>query len=223
MINDDVPSPIDLRLMQDAREWERTVMARRPWRTEFFARMSAEIAATQPAVNRILELGSGPGFLAQHILQTLNIESSPCASLVPPSMRRGNVTYIMLDFSAAMHQLARERLGPLARHVEFVERDFKQPRWNEGLGEFDCVVTIQAVHELRHKRHASGLHAGVRELLASGGRYLVCDHYYGEDGMQNDQLYMSVDEQREALAEAGFTRIEELLRKGGMVLHRACI
>jgi SAM-dependent methyltransferase len=223
MQTEDVPSPIDLRLMRDAREWERTVMSRRPWRTEFFASISAEIAAAGPTVSRILELGSGPGFLAQYLLQTLNMEASPG---VPPSTRSGikrDISYVMLDFSAAMHQLARERLGPLTERVEFLERDFKQPGWDAGLGLYDCVVTMQAVHELRHKRYAAGLHAQVRQLLTPGGCYLVCDHYYGQDGMQNDQLYMSIDEQRNALSQAGFTQIDELLRKGGMVLHRACV
>ncbi|HEX5056978.1 MAG TPA: class I SAM-dependent methyltransferase [Gammaproteobacteria bacterium] len=203
---EDVPSPIDLRLMRDAREWEQTVMSKRPWRVDFFARIRDEIGAAAPPVERVLELGSGPGFLAQHLLQTL-----------------GGISYGMLDFSAAMHQLARARLGDLARHVEFIERDFKQPDWHAKLGEFGCVVTLQAVHELRHKRHAPALHAQVRELLAPEGFYLVCDHYCGPGGMQNDRLYMSVDEQRQALSTAGFTRIVELLRKGGMVLHCASL
>lgn len=202
-MTDDVPSPIDLLRMQDAREWERTAMEKRPWRTEFFKRISGEIAATVPPVKRILELGSGPGFLAQHLLQTVD-----------------NIFYVMLDFSAAMHELARARLGELCRHVEFVERDFKQPGWNEGLGEFECIVTVQAVHELRHKRYATDFHARVRKLLAPGGIYLICDHYYGADGMKNDQLYMTVEEQRHALSSAGL-RAEELLRQGGMVLHKA--
>ncbi len=219
-MTDDVPSPIDLRLMRDAREWEQTVMAKRPWRTDFFARMGSELAAAIPPVKRILELGSGPGFLAQYILQALSIQTSPS----PPSYRKrikGDVTYVMLDFSAAMHELARARLGGLGQHAEFLERDFKQPNWNEGLGVFDCVVTMQAVHELRHKRHAAGLHANVRELLAPGGFYLVCDHYYGTDGMQNDQLYMSIEEQKNALLEAGFFSVGLLMQKGGMTLYRA--
>lgn len=204
MNTEDVPSPIDLRLPRDAAEWAATAMSKRPWRAEFFARMEQEIAAAVPPARGILELGSGPGFLAQYLLQNLP-----------------GVSYVMLDFSAAMHQLARQRLGKLAERAQFVERDFKQAGWSEGLGVFDCVVTMQAVHELRHKRYAPALHAAVRGLLAPGGRYLVCDHYFGPDGMQNDRLYMTVDEQRAALAEAGFRTVEELLRKGGMTLHRA--
>jgi len=33
---EDVPSPIDLRLMSDAREWEATATAMRPWRAELW-------------------------------------------------------------------------------------------------------------------------------------------------------------------------------------------
>jgi SAM-dependent methyltransferase len=200
----DVPSPIDLRVMADAREWAATAMEQRPWRPEFFNRFASEIAAAPQPVHYILELGSGPGFLAEHLLQTL------------PA-----ISYVALDFSPAMHELAEERLGPLASRVEFVQRSFREADWASDLGRFDCVVTNQAVHELRHKRYACALHAEVRKLLTPGGMYLVCDHFFGEGGLANGQLYMTVDEQRTALLDAGFTHVEQLLLKGSMVLHRA--
>lgn len=149
---EDVPSPIDLRLMSDASEWEATAMSKRPWRTEFFAEFAAALKAAPVPVGRILELGSGPGFLAQQLLTAL------------PS-----ISYVALDFSPAMHQLARERLGSLSARVQFVERSFREPTWRENLGSFEAIVTMQAVHELRHKRHARELHARARDLLAPGG------------------------------------------------------
>jgi hypothetical protein len=39
--------------------------------------------------------------------------------------------------------------------------------------------------------------------------------------MSNDQLYMSVQEQREALRLGGFGEVKEVLLKGGIVLHHA--
>jgi predicted methyltransferase len=117
--------------------------------------------------------------------------------------------------------LARKRLEASAERVEFVERSFRDPRWTEGLGCFDAVVTIQAVHELRHKRHAVRLHKEVRSVLTPGGSYLVCDHFVGPGGMTNSDLYMTVNEQRAALKAAGLREVEELLSEGGMVLHRA--
>ena len=86
---------------------------------------------------------------------------------------------------------------------------------------FDVIVTNQAVHELRHKRHASGLHSQVKEVLVPGGVYLVCDHFAGEGGMDDTELYMSIAEQSEALGNAGFSKIRQLLVKGGLALHLA--
>jgi SAM-dependent methyltransferase len=201
---EEVPSPIDLRRMADAREWESTAMAKRPWRAEFFERFHSAIESFPIPVSRILELGSGPGFLAAHLLQRMPL-----------------VAYDALDFSPAMHQLAAERLAGHASRVQFIERNFKEPEWTRGIGRYDCVVTNQAVHELRHKSYAPALHAQVREVLSPGGAYLVCDHFSGEGGMKNDQLFMSVEEQCAALLAAGFSKVEKLMLKGSLVLHHA--
>ena len=197
----DVPSPIDLRLMEDARPWAETALAKRPARPEIFDAFAREIGRDGV---RVLELGSGPGFLADHLLRAL------------PGLR-----YVALDFSPAMHQLAAERLGERGARVAFVERSFREPDWVEGLGLFDVVVTNQAVHELRHKDYAPTLHAQVRPLLAPGGAYLCCDHFLGEGGLSNDQMYMTVAGQREALLRGGFASVDEVLVKGGLALHRA--
>ena len=50
-------------------KWERNALRARPWRTEFFGRFGSEISTHEPPVTRVLELGSGPGFLAHHLLQ----------------------------------------------------------------------------------------------------------------------------------------------------------
>lgn len=202
-MSQDVPSPIDLGNHDDAVEWEATADIKRPWRREFFQQFAGEVsrAADRP---RVLELGSGPGFLLARL-----IESVPGIELVA------------LDFSAAMHALAGKRLGDRAGQVQFVQRDLRAADWHERLGSFDAVVTNQAVHELRHKRHAPVLHAQVRHLLRPGGCYLVCDHYVGADGMSDRALYMTVEEQAAALREAGFVDVRALRRDRGMVLHRA--
>jgi len=200
----DVPSPIDLRQLPDAIAWEQTAMSKRPWRIEFFARFAEEIASAPIRVHHVLELGSGPGFLARHLLEQLP-----------------DITCTLLDFSPAMHQLAGTRIGALAHRVRFVERSFKEAESFQGLGTFQAVVTIQAIHELRHKRHAKVLHSRVRESLDAGGLYLVCDHFAGDGGMRNTELYMSVEEQRHALKSAGFRFVEQILTRGGLVLHRA--
>src|ERR1700723_757955 len=203
-MHQDVPSPIDLRSMSDASEWERTATEKRPWRAEFFEKFADELKTLRPSVQRVLDLGSGPGFLATYLLSVL------------PDLHM-----VLLDFSGAMHELARRRLGPMVSRVDFLEKSFKDVDWPDSLNSFDAVVTNQAVHELRHKRYAVELHRQMRAVLRSGGSYLVCDHFYGPDGMTNDQLYMTIEEQKAALETAGFASVREVLKKGGMVLHHA--
>ena len=204
MMISDVLSPIDLRSLSDASEWEATAMEKRPWRTEFFARFADELAHMKPAAARVLELGSGPGFLASIVLSQVF-----------------DLRMTLLDFSEAMHALARQRLGAMIDRVEFLVGSFKDPEWFNGLNNFDAVITNQAVHELRHKRYAEELHRQVARVLRPGGTYLVCDHFSGPGGMANDQLYMSAAEQKSAIEAAGYASVHQLLLKGGMVLHRA--
>jgi ubiquinone/menaquinone biosynthesis C-methylase UbiE len=201
----DVQSPIDLRSLKDAAEWANAAMEKRPWRVDFFDVFASEIASHSESAE-VLELGSGPGFLAAHLLTQLP-----------------QLNLHLLDFSEAMHSLARERLGTKASSVEFIARSFREPNWSADMQSFDCVITNQAVHELRHKRHAVDLHSAVRTLLKPQGSYLLCDHYVGGDGMRNDQLYMTIQEQKTALLAAGFSRVDQLLAKGGLVLNRAMV
>jgi hypothetical protein len=58
-------------------------------------------------------------------------------------------------------------------------------------------------------------------LRLNSGRYLVTDHFVGEGGMHNDQLYMTVQEQADALRQGGFATVTRLREEGGLVLHAA--
>lgn len=198
----EVPTPIDFMLMRDCLEWESKAMTR-PFRLEFFEAITNQLRKLNVSELNILELGSGPGFLALYILERLP-----------------GVKISLLDFSPAMHELAGKRLTAYIERIKFVERNFKDIDWAVGLGTYDVVVTIQSVHELRHKLYAEALHRKVKPLLKEQGCYLVCDHYFGEDGLQNDQLYMTRDEQRLCLASAGY-KVTDVLIKGGRSLYHA--
>jgi SAM-dependent methyltransferase len=175
-------------------------MAKRPCRTDFFDTIAQAIPNRHV---KVLELGSGPGFLAERLLQDNRI-----------------IEYVALDFSSAMHTLARVRLGS-AERVRFVETDFRREGWTRELTVFDVVVTVQAVHELRHKRHAPTLYASVRSLLRPDGVFLICDHFVGDGGMTNGELFMTSEEHVNALKQAGFTEPVLLLKVGGLILFRA--
>jgi len=199
----DVPSPIDFCDADQAGDWARNAQAR-PGRAAIFSAFVRELSQLPEGRGTVLELGSGPGFLAERLLRAL------------PDLR-----LVLLDYSPAMHELARARLGTLCASVTFVTRNFREPGWKDGLGPFDAVVTNQSVHELRHKRHALSLHRQVRGILKRDAPYLVADHFCGEGGMSNAQLYMSCDEQRQVLGSAGFADVTRVESSGSLVLHRA--
>jgi SAM-dependent methyltransferase len=205
-MDEDVPISVDYRIAEKAEKWSTTALGGRPWRVEIFSVFSAILQSERAGRKaRILELGSGPGFLAKQVLDAVDVD------------------YVALDFSAPMHVLARQHLGELATQVVFVERSLRDLDWHAGLGQFDYVITNQAVHELRHKRHASVLHAQVRALLRPSGAYLVSDHWLGEGGMSNAKMYMTAHEQREMLLLAGFGQVTQIAIKGDLVMHRASL
>jgi SAM-dependent methyltransferase len=198
----DIPSPINFHDLAQARSWMERTAVSRPWRPEFFRAFSAALNSRTSHPLRILEVGSGPGQLASAVLKTC------CVS-----------QYVALDFSGAMHALAREQLGPLVTKVKFVKRDFRKPEWNAALGKFDAVVTLQAAHETRHQDRLPGLLARMRASLKCGGVLLYCDHYRGI--AKNPLLYLERQQQPRTLRAAGFAHVERLLDKGGMALYRA--
>jgi len=202
MPDEDVPSPIDFHDLAQARQWERDTIEARPWRPEFFAAFVSTLKRKFDRPFTVLELGSGPGHLEEQILSYCLVSS-----------------YAALDFSQAMHQLARERLTRHPSKVDFISRDFRVATWSEGLKPFDALVTMQAAHELRHKRHLVKFLSQAHALLPHGGLMLYCDHYAEAGSQKHPDLYLNREDQPRALETAGFTGVRRLLDKGGMALY----
>jgi len=176
----------------------------RPWREEIRNHIAARVAALAPGT-RVLELGSGPGLLADRVLRE-------CQNLE---------TYVLVDFSEPMLALSRDRLTAFSA-ASFVLASFKTEDWMSRVeGKFDCIVSMQAVHELRHKQHARRLYEQVYQLLAAPGLFLICDHTPFDDSPKSVALYMTEQEQQQALADAGFTNIRIEHSINSLVLYGA--
>lgn len=196
--DDDVPICVDFRDPTTARTWIEDTRVRRPYRPRFFTAFWRALVSRSEL--RILELGSGPGQLAREILVHCKVD-----------------TYVALDFSPAMHEIAAEHLGDLANRVTFVVRDFREPTWPNGLGRFDAVVTLQAAHETRHKRHLVPLLSRARTLVAPGGVLLYADHYLTPN-TKLPALSPTRADQPLALERAGFVDVQLLHEEGNMAL-----
>lgn len=198
--DEDVPIRVDFRDRATALTWIEDTRIKRPYRPRFFAAFCTALA-TRRAL-RILELGSGPGQLAREILSHCDVE-----------------TYVALDFSPAMHAIAAEHLASLASRVTFVTRDFRESSWPHELGPFDAVVTLQAAHETRHKRHLVALLERARTTLAPNGLLLYADHYLTPES-KLPALFPARDDQPLALMQAGLIDVQLCYEKGNMALWR---
>jgi cyclopropane fatty-acyl-phospholipid synthase-like methyltransferase len=198
----DVPYGEDWDSAAEVAAWEAAADRKRPWRARIQDHVAELVAALAPGA-RALELGSGPGFLAERVLQRCpNLES-----------------YTLVDFSEPMLEASRKRLAAFPA-ASFVRVSFKSQDWTQHVaGQFDCVLSMQAVHELRHKRYALRLYEQVHRLLAARGLVLICDHTPFDDSPKNLQLYMTELEQQHALMAAGFDDVHVELSINGLVLY----
>ncbi len=126
-------------------------------------------------------------------------------------------SYVAIDFSPAMHEIAAEHLGELASRVTFVTRDFREPAWPGDLGAFDAIVTLQAAHETRHKRHLVPLLERARTVVSPGGVLLYADHYLTPE-TKLPALAPARADQPLALERAGFVDVQLRHEEGNMAL-----
>lgn len=205
----EVESPIDLRNLKDASEWAKEVNIKRPWRSEFFDMYVSEINHLNIQSPKILEIGSGPGFLAKILLENL-----------------AHSDYTAIDFSKAMHQLSKEYLGQLATQVKYLIANVKDPDWYNITQpeKYDVVIIHQVLHELRHKAYAQNFHTQIKNnLLNHNGIYIVTDHIVTVNGMTNTALFMTIDEHLQALSLAGFTLTKILKEKNALCSFKSTV
>jgi hypothetical protein len=127
----------------------------------------------------------------------------------------------LLDFSAPMLAISRARLASFPA-ASFVLASFKSADWVEKVeAPFDCVVSMQAVHELRNKRHGPQLYRQVSQVTTAAAQVLICDHLPPDASPRSRALYMTEDEQHQALSDAGFRSVRTALALNGLVLY-AC-
>jgi len=202
----EVPSDHDFFDPAYVKQWTDNIIRYRPERQQLFKVFAAEAARIKKAALSVFELGCGPGFLAEALLQNCQI-----------------VHYTLIDFSPQMLELSRSRLARFKDRTVFFQLDFKKNNWTATVpADFDLVVSLQAVHELRHARRIPKLYAQLYSLLVPGGSLLICDHVnsslpYGHRAAH----FMTVEEHLSAFKEVGFIRAREICPAADLSLMAA--
>ena len=187
----EVPSDHDFFDPRYVQKWSESIIRYRPERQRLFKVFAAEAARIKKDGLSVFELGCGPGFLAEALIKNCAISR-----------------YMLLDFSPHMLELSRKRLAPFKDRTDFIQRDFKKKNWAAALPtDFDLVVSLQAVHELRHASRIPKLYAQLYNLLVPGGSLLVCDHVNSPlPSHYQAGHFMTVEKHVSTFKQVGFVR-----------------
>lgn len=179
-------------------EWARSANSKRPFRARFFDAFAEEL--NRLSKPKILDLGAGPGLLAEHLLSRCDVTS-----------------YHLFDFSPHMLELSCDRLARFGELVSSEQGSFLEGRWWENLpAPFDAVVSIQAVHELRNTSLIPRLYREIRSILTNGGVALIADEVASE--ADDAGPFQTIEGHLSALQEAGFEDIRQLLAAGDLAM-----
>jgi SAM-dependent methyltransferase len=154
---------------------------------------------------KVLDVGSGPGFLAERVLTGCDVTS-----------------YHLFDFSPHMLELSRARLGDSGNKAVFHQGSFLDDGWWQSLpAPFDAIVSMQAIHEARDGARIPKLYDELRILLREGGVILIADEV--NDGDKRENHLLSLTEHETALLRAGFEEIRPgaRSRRPGLVCGHA--
>lgn len=202
----DVPSDHDFFDPAYVKQWSDSIVRYRPERQQLFKVFAAEAARINKTALSVFELGCGPGFLAEALLQNCKIER-----------------YTLVDFSPQMLELSQTRLARFKDRTVFLQLDFKKDDWTAAVpAGFDLIVSLQAVHELRHASRIPKLYEELYSLLVPGGTILICDHVNSSPPSgHNAAHFMTVEEHLSTFEKVGFTKAREICPAADLSLMAA--
>jgi SAM-dependent methyltransferase len=202
----EVPSDHDFFDPAYVKHWTESISRYRPERNRLFEVFAAEAARIKKGSLSVFELGCGPGFLAEALLKNCEI-----------------ARYTLVDFSPQMLELSCSRLKKFDERTLFTQADFKKANWTEAVpAGFDLIVSLQAVHELRHASRIPNLYVQLHSLLLPGRTILICHHVNSSlRSGQRAAHFMTVEEHLSTFKKVGFINAREICPAADLSLMAA--
>ncbi len=130
-----------------------------PERLELFNVILSELKSQIPQNGCVVELGIGPGYLADHLLKVMP-----------------EIQYYGVDFSSPMLDIARQRLRPHSARVAYVQADLVMDNWWTGIpASVDAIVSTWALHDLGSQENVEVVYKNCAQVLQEGGMLLNGD------------------------------------------------
>ncbi len=158
-------------------------------RLQLFDMILEEVEKLGKPEAHVLELGTGPGYMARHMLE-----------------RNQSISFEALDFSDVFMDVARETLGGLTARVTFTNADLMAQDWPSKLSKQpDAIVSTWALHDLGGPQPVADVYARCYEVLPAGG-LLANGDFIKPDGTDWDfeAGRFEIDRHLEFLRAAGF-------------------
>ncbi len=159
-------------------------------RLQLFDMILDQVNALGKEAPHVVELGTGPGYMARHILE-----------------RHTAMTYEALDFSEVFFDVARETIGELVPRVTFTNADLMDQAWPQKLSrQPDAIISTWALHDLGGRDPVADVYARCYETLPVGG-VLVNGDFIKPDGTSWDYEpgRFEIDIHLDFLRKAGFS------------------
>ncbi len=190
--------------LQKAKRWENSIIENGFYREHFFQQIVKEMSILSDGPLSILEVGSGPGHLAERVMKSIKVEK-----------------YALFDLSESMNYIASQRLKNYQDVLEVNIGNFLNSKDYDNFTNVDVVVCMQTIHEAGDKKLAADIYECISKTLKPGGCFLVCDFIYDETSMNNSTMYMTASEQKELLLSSGFKSPALVSLDNGLTLYKA--
>lgn len=130
-----------------------------PERLKLFNVILTQLKSQVPPISCVVELGIGPGYLADHLLR-----------IMP------DIQYYGVDFSSPMLEIARQRLKRHADRVTYIQANLlKDKWWTDISGSVHAIVSTWALHDLGSPESIEKVYQNCAQALQDGGMLLNGD------------------------------------------------
>ena len=139
--------------------WDKMQQRYLPCRAERFELIVEMIAATQPSVTRVLDIGCGTGSLMLPVVQKFR-----------------EVEVFGIDFDPTLLALAEKRLSEYGDRAHLVQVDLRDDSWLSLISNpIDAAISATALHWLNTEQ-LERFYGQLARILRSGGIFLNADH-----------------------------------------------
>ena len=167
-----------------------------PERLELFDLILSQLRSQTPSSDRVVELGIGPGYLADHLLKAMP-----------------EVHYYGVDFSGPMLDIARQRLRPYSGRIAYVQADLVKDDWWSALPTpVGAIVSSWTLHDLGSQDNVELVYKSCAGVLREGGILLNGDFIKPDEAIfEYEPGRFEIARHIELMRTAGFEQAECLM------------